>query len=159
MLTTIRERREFSIPFVKELGRKWIFYSGCKPNQPALISCPIMEQLPSSEVLRVIMCVYLLFLCRVCVQVKVLSLLKLLCYTFLTFPACFKIPIFFSNLNSNFFSLLDMRNLQEQVQKAFCYQKLFWPFTVWTNCSSDLKFAMILDFFFSNTTTYNFFSQ
>ena len=65
MLTTIRERREFSIPFVKELGRKWIFYSGCKPNQPALISCPIMEQLPSSEVLRVIMCVYLLFLCRV----------------------------------------------------------------------------------------------
>ena len=83
MLTTIRERREFSIPFVKELGRKWIFYSGCKPNQPALISCPIMEQLPSSEVLRVIMCVYLLFLCRVCVQVDVTSLLKLLCYTFI----------------------------------------------------------------------------
>ena len=24
-------------------------------------------------------------------------------------------------------------------QKAFCYQKLFWPFTVWINCSSDLK--------------------
>ena len=83
VLTTIRERREFSIPFVKELGRKWIFYSGCKPNQPALISCPIMEQLPSSEVLRVIMCVYLLFLCRVCVQVDVSSLLKFLCYTFI----------------------------------------------------------------------------
>ena len=32
-----------------------------------------------------------------------------------------------------------MRNLQEQVKKAFCCQKLFWPFTVWTNCSSDLK--------------------
>ena len=32
-----------------------------------------------------------------------------------------------------------MRNLQEQVKKAFCYQKLFWPFTVWINCSSDLK--------------------
>ena len=32
-----------------------------------------------------------------------------------------------------------MRNLQEQVKKAFCNQKLFWPFTVWTNCSSDLK--------------------
>ena len=31
-----------------------------------------------------------------------------------------------------------MRNLQEQVKKAFCYQKLFWPFTVWINCSSDL---------------------
>ena len=32
-----------------------------------------------------------------------------------------------------------MRNLQEQVKKAFCHQKLFWPFTVWINCSSDLK--------------------
>ena len=33
-----------------------------------------------------------------------------------------------------------MRNLQEQVKKAFCYQKLLWPFTVWINCSSDLKY-------------------
>ena len=32
-----------------------------------------------------------------------------------------------------------MRNLQEQVKKAFCCQKLFWPFTVRTNCCSDLK--------------------
>ena len=32
-----------------------------------------------------------------------------------------------------------MRNLQEQVKKAFCHQKLFWPFPVWINCSSDLK--------------------
>ena len=32
-----------------------------------------------------------------------------------------------------------MRNLQEQVKKAFCYQKFFWPFTVWINCSSDLR--------------------
>ena len=32
-----------------------------------------------------------------------------------------------------------LRNLQEQVKKAFCYQKLFWPFTVWINFSSDLK--------------------
>ena len=32
-----------------------------------------------------------------------------------------------------------MRNLQEQIKKPFCYQKLFWPFTVWINCSSDLK--------------------
>ena len=32
-----------------------------------------------------------------------------------------------------------MRNLQEQVKKSFCYLKLFWPFTVKTNCSSDLK--------------------
>ena len=32
-----------------------------------------------------------------------------------------------------------MRNLQEQAKKAFCYQNLFWPFTVWIKCSSDLK--------------------
>ena len=32
-----------------------------------------------------------------------------------------------------------MRNLKEQVKKTFCYQKLFWPFTVWVNCSSNLK--------------------
>ena len=32
-----------------------------------------------------------------------------------------------------------MRNFQEQVKKEFCYQKLFWPCTVWINCSSDLK--------------------
>ena len=32
-----------------------------------------------------------------------------------------------------------MRNLQEQVKKALCYPKLFWPFTAWINCSSDLK--------------------
>ena len=36
-------------------------------------------------------------------------------------------------------NLLDMRNLQEQVKKAFCYQKLSWHFTVWINCFSDLK--------------------
>ena len=48
-------------------------------------------------------------------------------------------PNNFSNLNLNCYNLLDMRNLHEQVKKAFCYQKLFWPFTVWINCSSDLK--------------------
>ena len=58
---------------------------------------------------------------------------------FLTFPACLWIPINFSNLNPNCSNLLDMRNLQEQVKKAFCYQKLFWPFTVPTNWSSVLK--------------------
>ena len=77
---------------------------------------------------------------------------------FLIFPAGFSIPIFFSNLNSNCSDLLDMRNLQEQVKKAFCYQKMFWPFTVWINCSSDLKkFANSLTStskFFSNTRTF-----
>ena len=28
---------------------------------------------------------------------------------------------------------------KEQVKKAFCYQNLFGPFTVWINCTSDLK--------------------
>ena len=44
---------------------------------------------------------------------------------FLTFPACLEIPIIFSNLNSDCSNLLRLRNLQEQVQKAVCYQKLF----------------------------------
>ena len=39
---------------------------------------------------------------------------------FLTFPACFRIPIFFSNLNSNCSYLSYLGNLQEQVKKAFC---------------------------------------
>ena len=34
----------------------------------------------------------------------------------LTFPACFYIPIIFSNLNSNCSNLLYLRNLQEQVK-------------------------------------------
>ena len=46
-------------------------------------------------------------------------------------------PNIFSNLNCSDF--LDMRNLQEQIKKAFCYHKLFWPFTVRVNLSSDLK--------------------
>ena len=36
------------------------------------------------------------------------------------------------NLNSNSSNLLDLRNLQEQVKRAFCYHKFFWPFTVQT---------------------------
>ena len=40
-----------------------------------------------------------------------------------------KSQYFFSNLNYNCSNLLDLRNLQEKVKKAFCYQKLFWPFT------------------------------
>ena len=42
-------------------------------------------------------------------------------------------------LEKHFSIFSDLRNLQEQVKKAFCYQKLFWPFTVWINCSNDLK--------------------
>ena len=60
-------------------------------------------------------------------------------FNFLTFPACFSIPIIFSNLNFNCSNLWSLRNLKEQVKKAFCYQKLFWPFTLWINFSSDLK--------------------
>ena len=42
-------------------------------------------------------------------------------------------------MNYDCFNLFDVRNLQEQVEKGFCYQKLFWPFTVWTNCSCNLR--------------------
>ena len=72
------------------------------------------------------------------------------------FPACFQISIIFSNLNSDCSDLLVMRNLQEKVKKAFCYQKLFWALPVWKECSSDLKsFAnssqsLIQYFFFHN---------
>ena len=57
--------------------------------------------------------------------------------SFSNFSCMFLNPNNFSNSNSNCYNLLDMRNLQEQVKKAFCYQKLFWP--VWINCSNDLK--------------------
>ena len=52
-------------------------------------------------------------------------------------------PIIFSqnqfNRNTKFFlflcsfcsNLSYMKKLQEQIKKAFCYQKLFWPFKVW----------------------------
>ena len=61
-------------------------------------------------------------------------------------------------MNYNFSNLLDMRNLQQQVKKAFCYQQslcqqLFWPFTVWVNCSSDLKI-----FVYSRPSASKFFS-
>ena len=75
---------------------------------------------------------------RTIYDVSAWTLLEYIFY-FLTFPACFSIPIIFSNLNYNCSNFLDLRNLQEQVKKAFCYQKLFWPFTVRINCSSDLK--------------------
>ena len=51
----------------------------------------------------------------------------------------------------------EMRNLQEQVKKAFCYQKLFRPFTVWTNFSSDLKkFSRSLEQFILTVGQNNF---
>ena len=36
-----------------------------------------------------------------------------------------------------------MRETSRKKLKAFCYQKLFWPFTIWINCSSDQKFFLI----------------
>ena len=60
-------------------------------------------------------------------------------------------------MNSNCSNLLDMRNLQEQVKKAFCYQKWFWPLTVRRNCSSDLKiFSRSLEQFFLTVSQNNF---
>ena len=60
--------------------------------------------------------------------------------SFSNFSVMFLNPnIFFFNLNSDCSIIWDLRNLQEHVKKAFGYQKLFWPFTVWINCSSDFK--------------------
>ena len=80
---------------------------------------------------------------------------------FSNFSCRFLNPNNFSNLSSNCSNLLEMRNLQEQIKKAFCYQKLFWTVTVWINCSIDLKIfckfsAFSLEFrkFFSNTGTF-----
>ena len=77
---------------------------------------------------------------------------------FSNFSCMFLNPnVFFSNLNCNCSNILDLRNLQEQVKKAFCYQKLFWPFTVWINCSSDLKsFSQSLEQFFLTVGQNNF---
>ena len=44
---------------------------------------------------------------------------------FSKFSCMFLNPNIFFNLNSNCSNLLDMRNSQEKVKKAFCYQKLF----------------------------------
>jgi len=79
-------------------------------------------------------------------------------------------PNIFSNVNYNCSNSLDMRNLQEQVKKAFRYQTLFWSFTVWINCSSDLtvfanslpsalnfkKFSRSLEHFFLTVGQNNF---
>ena len=47
---------------------------------------------------------------------------------FLTFPAGFLIPIFFSNMNSNCSNLLDTSNLQEQVKKSILLPKVVLTF-------------------------------
>ena len=66
--------------------------------------------------------------------------------------------------------MLDLRKLQEQVKKEFCYQKLIWPFSVWINCSCDYKnfadsrplasnfksFSRSLEQFFLTVDHYNF---
>ena len=49
--------------------------------------------------------------------------------SFSNFSCMFLNPNIFSILHYDCSNLLDLRNLQEQVKKAFYYQKLFWPFT------------------------------
>ena len=39
-------------------------------------------------------------------------------------------------MNCNCSNLCDLRYLQEKVIQAFCYQTLFWSFTVWINYSN-----------------------
>ena len=59
--------------------------------------------------------------------------------SFSNFSCMFLKPNIFSNLNYNCSNSYDVRNLQEKVKKAFWYQKLFWPFTVWIKYSSSLN--------------------
>ena len=54
-------------------------------------------------------------------------------HSFSNFFCMFLNPNNFFQHDSNCSNLLDMRNLQEQVKKAFYYQKLFWPFNLWIN--------------------------
>ena len=49
-------------------------------------------------------------------------------YFFSNFSCMFLNPNIFSNMNSNCSNLLDRRNLQEQVKKALCYQKIVLTF-------------------------------
>ena len=50
----------------------------------------------------------------------------------------------FSYLNLICANSLGKRNLQEQVKKTFCYQKLFWPFTALFEQTVLLQFLQIL---------------
>ena len=47
--------------------------------------------------------------------------------------------IFFSNLNLIVLIYHIWETSRNKLKIAFCYQKLFWLFTVWINSSSDLK--------------------
>ena len=77
-------------------------------------------------------------------------------WLFSNFSCMFLNPNIFFNLNSNCYNSLDKRNLQEQDKKASCYQKLFWPFTIWINCSSDFK---IFANFWPSASNFKSFSQ
>ena len=68
---------------------------------------------------------------------------------------------FFSNLNYHCPNFLDLINLQEQVEKAFCDQKLFWAFTAnFSNsppsASNFKSFSRSLEQFFLTVGQNNF---
>ena len=90
--------------------------------------------------------------------------------TFSNFSCRFLNPQKNFHFELQLFYFLRSKNLQEQVKKAFCQQKLFWPFDAWTYCSSDLKnfanswpsasnfksFSRFLEHFFSHSRSNNF---
>ena len=59
-----------------------------------------------------------------CEEPEKVEIVKQVCI-FSNFSCMFLNLNFFSNMISNFSNLLDMRNFQEHVKKAFCNQKLF----------------------------------
>ena len=54
-------------------------------------------------------------------------------------------------MNYNCSNSLDIRNLQEQVKKTFCYQKLLWP-----SASNFISFSRSLEIFFLTVGQNNF---
>ena len=73
--------------------------------------------------------------------------------SFSNFSCMFLNPNIFFQILIVLIHYISMRNLQEQVKKAFCYQKLFWSFKVWINCSSDFSITRT---FFSHSRSQQF---
>ena len=70
-----------------------------------------------------------------CTQITYLSLVKV--RTKYIFASKNKIEL--GNFQVNTYIYIRKPFIFTIILKTFCYQKLFWPFTVWINCSSDLK--------------------
>ena len=64
---------------------------------------------------------------------------KFLAIHFSNFSCMFLNPNIFFQFEFKFFKFIESEKPPGTSEKAICSQILFWPFTVWINCSSDLK--------------------